>query len=636
MKKTWSLLLAVAIILWAGGCAKTKDESAADKNEAVKFDPAQPRAGMPVTISYNSAGTPLKNAASILCVAYIYTKGSPEARTLPLTKEGPVWKATLSPAPTARGMILKFKAGDDIDNNGRKGYATPFADAGGNPVPGSFAGLAEAYSTWGNDLVGINTDQDLALALLDKEFALHPEIKKDYLPPYFSLLARLKKEEGKAQIARELEALAARPDPGVEDLSLLQYWMARLNRPDESNRFAALLREKDPKGEFVQVERFQEFSKETDRAKKAVLFERFQAEFPGSALLPQFVQGLVGAYRGARDFKKAADFFLKNADGVAWSVYAALSSDFLKNKLDAGRAAELAARAVDLARKQHTADEKPSYLTEEEWAKERDSDLGEALATRGESLLAVNKAAEAVQAFKEAVQRTNGRNASLNTRYAELLVLVPGSDPAAAMAEMESFISSGNGTAKLKDYLRQAYIKKQGNDAGFDAYLGGLEERAHAKLLAELKLQLNDIPGVEFGLEDLEGNRVTLSELRGKVVVLDFWATWCAPCLSSFPAMKRAIENHKDDAGVQFLFINSWERAADKKKNAIDFMVKTGYPFRVLLDLDNAVIDAYKVDGIPTKFVIDGKGRIRFKTTGFAGNPFRLIDEIEAMIEMVR
>ena len=69
MKKTWSLLMAVAIILWAGGCAKTKDGSAADKNEAVKFDPAQPRAGMPVTISYNSAGTPLKNAASILCVA---------------------------------------------------------------------------------------------------------------------------------------------------------------------------------------------------------------------------------------------------------------------------------------------------------------------------------------------------------------------------------------------------------------------------------------------------------------------------------------------------------------------------------------------------------------------------------------
>jgi len=636
MKKTWSLLLAAAIILWAGGCAKNKDEGAADKNEAVKFDPAQPRAGTPVAISYNSAGTPLKNAPSVSCIAYIYTKGSPEARTLPMTKEGSLWRATLSPAPTARGMILKFKAGDSIDNNGRKGYTAPFVDAAGNPVPGSFAGLAEAYSTWGNELIGINTDQDLALALLDKEFALHPEIKKDYLPPYFSLLARLKKEEGKAQITRELEALAARPDPGIEDLSLLQYWMARLNRPDEANRFAALLREKDPKGELVQVERFQEFSKETDPAKKAALYKRFQAEFPKSLLMPQFVQGMAGTYRGAKDFKKAADFFLKNPDGAAWSIYAALSSDFLKNKLDAGRAAELAARAVDLARKQHDADEKPSYLTEEEWAKERDSDLGEALATRGESLLAVKKAAEAVQAFKEAVQLTNGRNAGLNTRYAELLILVPGNDPAAAMAEMEPFITSGYGTAKLKDYVRQTYVKKQGNDSGFDAYLGGLEERAHAKLLAELKPQLNDIPGAEFGLEDLEGNRVTLSELRGKVVVLDFWATWCTPCLSSFPAMKRTVENHKDDPGVVFLFVNSWERAADKKKNALDFLAKTGYPFRVLLDLDNAVIDAYKIDGIPTKFVIDGEGRIRFKTTGYAGNPFRLVDEIEAMIEIVR
>jgi thiol-disulfide isomerase/thioredoxin len=634
MKTSRVLLLLATLVLICGGCAKKKELPGAEG--AVTFDPAQPRAGAPVTVSYKPAGTPLKEEASVTCVAYIYTKGAPEAKSVPMMKDGSVWKATLSLGPADRGMILKFLAGDVVDNNGQMGYTTPFADAAGNPVAGSFAGLAEAYATWGKDLAGMNTDQDLALALLDKEFALHPEVKAEYLSPYFSLLARLKKEEGKAQILRELETLAARPGLGVEDLGLLQYWMARLNRPDESRRFAALLREKDPQGEFVQAERYQEFAEETDPAKKAALFERFKIGFPKSPLIPQFVHGLIAAFRANKDFDKAADFILHNPDGVSWSLYATLSSDFLKNKLPAGRAVELAARALDLARSEDAAGAKPPYLTEEEWTKEKNSVLGQALATQGEALLAVAKTGEAVQAFKEAVGRTNGASADLNTRYAELLVRLPGSDPAAALAEMEPFISSGNGTARLKGYLRQAFIKKRGTDSEFDAYLGGLEERAHASLLADLRRRIVDIPAAEFDLEDLEGNRVALSGLRGKVVVLDFWATWCAPCLSSFPAMKRLVEKHKDDSDVRFYFINTWERVADKKKNALDFLAKTSYPFRVLLDLENRAIDAFKVDGIPTKFVIDGKGRIRFKTIGYTGNPDRLIDEIEAMIEMAR
>jgi peroxiredoxin len=100
--------------------------------------------------------------------------------------------------------------------------------------------------------------------------------------------------------------------------------------------------------------------------------------------------------------------------------------------------------------------------------------------------------------------------------------------------------------------------------------------------------------------------------------------------------MRKAVERHKDDAGVRFYFVNAWERAEDKAKNARDFLSKTGYPFTVLLDLENRVIDAFKVDGIPTKFVIDGRGRIRFKTTGYSGNHDRLLAELDAMIEMVR
>jgi thiol-disulfide isomerase/thioredoxin len=126
--------------------------------------------------------------------------------------------------------------------------------------------------------------------------------------------------------------------------------------------------------------------------------------------------------------------------------------------------------------------------------------------------------------------------------------------------------------------------------------------------------------------------------------VLDFWATWCGPCKRSFPAMKKAIEKFKDTPDVKFLFIHTWERidanlaTADAKK----YVEENQYPFQVLMDLKdpetgtNKVIESYKVSAIPTKFVIDKDGNIRFKFTGAAPGEDAAVEEVAAMIEMAR
>ena len=96
--------------------------------------------------------------------------------------------------------------------------------------------------------------------------------------------------------------------------------------------------------------------------------------------------------------------------------------------------------------------------------------------------------------------------------------------------------------------------------------------------------------------------------------------------------MLKALEQYKDNDNVKFLFVNSWENGEDKAEKVREFINNNNYPFHVLLDEDNKVITDYRVSGIPTKFVVDKNGDIRFMKVGFSGNTDEMADEISTMV----
>lgn len=120
---------------------------------------------------------------------------------------------------------------------------------------------------------------------------------------------------------------------------------------------------------------------------------------------------------------------------------------------------------------------------------------------------------------------------------------------------------------------------------------------------------------LEFEIEDFEGNIVKLSDYKGKVVLIDFWASWCSPCKKAIPELDK-LQKKYNDKGLVILGINLDER----KLKAEKFLEKLQPTpsFIMLYDEKQVTPSLYKIEGMPTSIIIDKKGKIRFSHKGFS------------------
>lgn len=107
----------------------------------------------------------------------------------------------------------------------------------------------------------------------------------------------------------------------------------------------------------------------------------------------------------------------------------------------------------------------------------------------------------------------------------------------------------------------------------------------------------------DFELKTLTGESVKLSDLRGKKVLLNFWATWCPPCKAEMPEMQAFYEETKDDVAI--LAVN-----LDPNNDVAGFAKEGGYTFPIVLDQSDEVKNTYGILSIPTTFFLDEKGKI--------------------------
>ena len=177
--------------------------------------------------------------------------------------------------------------------------------------------------------------------------------------------------------------------------------------------------------------------------------------------------------------------------------------------------------------------------------------------------------------------------------------------------------------------LEEYYRRREGTDAGFEAYLASVRDRlldlSFARVADARLAEPSAVP--PFTLTSVDGRTVTLSELRGKTVILKFWAEWCGPCRLEMPEFSDFVARHADTDDLEILTIS----VDANPENARRWMQDNGLNFEILIDANYS--KRANVMGIPHTWFIDAGGRKVFEIQGATPD---LENEYSARLDSMR
>lgn len=628
MKNTFLFFLLFSV---AGVCAQQK----------FQFTPEKPQAGDLITITYEPAGDIANTQFPVEGVVYLQGSNVQAADDIALKKEGKKYTASVQTDTSHNFIYFGFTADKKTDNNFNEGYRIQLYQ-GEKLKKGSHLSLSQFYSY---NAVGVERNGEKALENMEKEFTLYPDSKKKNVMGYARLLISEKKEQAAPLIQKEIEFILKEGLKEESDYANLEMLYNTAKLPEQAKFITASKKEKFPNGKWMMGETMQKFMAEKDPVKKEQLLSEVSAKIASDenwkevkVHLPFYRKQLANVYREKKDWEGFKQALIKSGftddndqasfyNNTAWEMQK--TSENIKYAEEMSRFATMHAKAEWMK----PAGIKPAYLTKKQWDKQREFTYAMYADTYAMVMYRMGEYKKGLPYTKDAALAIHKSNdAGQNNTYA--LLAEKALPVSKYKKELEQFVKDGKSTGEIKEILKRAYVKEKKSEDGFTDYVATLEKESYVKMLAELRKSMLSETAPSFALLDLDGKKVDISDLKGKVVVVDFWATWCGPCIASFPGMQKMVNKYKDKPDVRFVFIDTWEQGEKKEKNAGDFMTSKKYTFHVLMDNDNKVVEQFKVNGIPAKFVIDKEGVIRYKSVGYNGSDDMLISELTAMIEM--
>lgn len=550
------------------------------------------------------------------------------SRTIQLVKKEKNYEFTVTVPDSIpfMEMTVTDRKKKTIDDNSGKGYVVYLKNRTKEEL--EKAELSKlAYFGLSNYLLKLTISPEETISRFDELYASNPELKKEdsYLNYLYFKFQKDNDRFRQAIIECADQFIKRGDEKSLYKASDAYSWL-KMN--DKCIEIQGIALAKYPKGQFAKNKFFKDFYSHQDRNEKFILEEmnKFVAEFNDTSALSknQFLYGLLSEYISKADTLNIKKYSLMMHEDIlvasmynnaAWQLS---GQDLTTPGKDLSFAEKLSKQSIELIKKAMNGPGEKADIIQL-----MDSYIG----YTDTYALILYKQQKYDKAFElqDEISRLNDIDTGGKERYAGYAEKAKGLEFAKAYIEKQ--LKAGVESMILINQLQEIYKKLNLPMADVDTFRGNFRKSMVQKTKDHIIQKYGSFDAIDFTLTNMKGEQVKLSDYRGKVVVLDFWATWCGPCRASFPKMQELVTKYKNSP-VEFFFIDVWERMkpADMKANVAKFITENKYSFHVLYDFKDEVVAKYKIEGIPTKILIDKNGKI-FSVVGSIDDLSEMIDQ---------
>ncbi|SEN10153.1 Thiol-disulfide isomerase or thioredoxin [Chitinophaga rupis] len=641
--------------------------SVAGAQQATKFFPERPIAGDSVTISYNPEHTMLKGLAPVSGVVWLYRHNNWETHDLDLQMTDTGWVAKYLLPDSAAFMVANFMANGITDKGGKPTYAVLLSDRNGRQMPTSYAAWAFLRLAIMEGTVphavedSARIADDVGVFWMNNELKYYPGSRRHIMYGAMSVLKHSGAPRANTVILREIDFISKLPD--ATEAELMNASKAYRNLLGDAHKADSM--------DQVIINRFPNGITARDK----MIYKMFRAgENERLSLWNTFVQQFPLQKFMDVDTETDAMYYEKVYRGVVYQqvmrsknleildqmmdlaplicltefhrllIVNALAHDQIKLAEAFPYSKKLVEHIEAYTTNKH--DSNSRFYSPRQW---KQYVLNLAVpAFMGHAFILHQQGDDktALVWMEKVKDQPYAKTADFMSLYAVLLDN-NGRQPE-ALQVAENAAGSNKATPEIIALLKKQYIKEHGNENGFEAHFQGMKNAEQLSAEQEaLRAELIRKEAPAFKLEQLSGGMADLNKQKGKIVVIDFWATWCGPCKEAMAGMQMAVNKYSQDKNVDFYFIATQESRPDYREQIKKFLQTKNFHMNVLLDakspssghLDdtyNKYTKTLQFSGIPAKVIIDRHGMIRWLGTGYKGSPSALADEISYIIELLK